>query len=141
MSKLEKGQIPFADAAQRTIDNSIDISDLNSKYLIDTAFHSFPETWRDEAFDLVSQNKDGFMQQYGIMIPKSVEDDPDFDAADILAMNIACNRYALETVKNNLSDHYDVIIDRLVELPVMKMRIQSGEFNSVSEETSYDIAA
>lgn len=140
MSTLNIGQLPFYEAAAEHKATSRNLSGLDKQALIDTALQCFPETWKQEALNIVLQNKETF-SRHGILISKSADDDPDFDAAEILAMQIVCNRYALGSIKQSLANHAEKIIERLVELPIMRMRIQNGEFDTVSSEMEYNIAA
>jgi len=140
VSKLNISQLPFNEDTTEHEESALDLSALDKQALINTALQCFPETWKDEAFNLVWQNKEVF-SRYGISIPKSADNDPDFDVAEILTMQIVCNRYALDSIRRDLENHSEVIIERLIELPIMKMRIQNGEFDAVADEMDYGIAA
>lgn len=140
MSKLDKSVLPFSEHSGTPEKGAVDIHpDTDKDFLLDTALNAYPEIWADYAASYIQQNPD-FLKEYGLIMPGSEDDD--FDAFEILAMQIATRRDALQGLKEAFiqNGQSENIIADLLQHPVMQHRIQAGEPFPISENRSYDAA-
>ena len=123
MPNLYDKVLPFN--ATSIADNRQVNADQN--FLLDTAFNAFPDTWSNYAQEYIISNPE-YLIRHSLVLPSCAEDE-DFDAWEMLTMQIMSKRDAVHEIQAILINqgYAEAIIDRLREEPVFQSRIKAGE--------------
>lgn len=139
MGNLEGKTLPFAKHSGGETPLPIH-HDTDREFLLDTALNAFPDVWQPFLENYLEDHPE-FITEHGLVMPSSPDDD-DFDAFEILTMQIVARRDVMQALKEAFINNGQSkgIIRDVVKHPMMQNRIRFGETFPSSGSISFEAA-
>lgn len=139
MGSLEGKTLPFAKHSAGETPVQIH-PDTDREFLLDTALNAFPDVWQPYLETYLEDHPE-FITEHGLVMP-SCPDDEDFDAIEILTMQVVSRRDVVQALKEAFikNGQSEGIIRDVVKHPMMQNRIQYGEVFPICENRGFDAA-